>query len=386
MFAKLVVVFLVIAAVVLGIQYQSNSETTGVEIRAANWSENAAVLALGAATFAVTHPTTARVVAMSELALPQGFVAQPGLTPIVSNGNAYLYYAPGGQATPLEAERDMGGPGRRVGVKAGALAKDVTGAVIAGQFIPLPAAIPDGSAVYVAREALPPPPAGPASPTAAQPPPLAPVSAPSTNPPPVTWPGSPSVPVVYLPPTTPPAPVPPAAPAQPPINPPSAPTITSFTFGIYGQYEPTQGPKQGQTVCAGPVFNTFVIWDASQGNPADTYTFTVSRAGTTATTSVPHSNILCANDLCGTPGTLLTDAQAIGFTPDVDWTKLLYDHAVVSGQAIAIYPWVMDITVTLKACNAAGCGSTTETTRDFWVESLAKRDCDGTPLPPTAHP
>lgn len=385
MLAKFLIALAVLVALVFGLEYSMHRDSTGVDIRAANWAQNAAVLAQSTATFAGIHPTDVRAVAINELVLPNGYVPNPGLTPYVAAGNAYLYVAPGQTETPQDVARNLGAPGRRIGIKQGAVAKDARGVIVAGQVISLPAGIPEGSAVYVVLEKLPAPTAPPASPTAAQPPALNPLSNPSNNPPPVVFTPDTSNPLPWSPPVTPAPPVPPPAPAQPPIDPAPA-GITGFTIGIHGGYQQGDGPKPGMKTCNGPTFNTFIIWDANQGNPADFYVITMTRNGRTVTKTLQHSQVQCAVSCAGN-GSLLTSAEAIAFTPEIVWTRLVYDHIVQVGSGITIYDWFMNMDVTVQSCNSAACSTTTRSGNILGIFSNGQHDCQGGGgYPATAHP
>ena len=168
---------------------------------------------------------------------------------------------------------------------------------------------------------------------------------------------------------------------------PPPPAITGFEVGIYGGYNVGEGPKPGMKTCTGPTFNTFVLWSAGQGNPADSYTLTMSRAGHTVTKTLTSGQIECAA-ACAGNGSLLTSAEARAFTPDTNWATLVYDHTEPTGApgGIRIIPWMEDMTVTLQACNKNGCSSTTRTSADLAIYSNGQHDCTGGGYPATARP
>jgi hypothetical protein len=382
----IVVLFLLLVGGLAARQYVDRQNDI-TATRAANWGQNFAIYARQAAVYAERNPTVVKNPSDTELALPTWYKKLAAFNAYVDHGNAYVYLAAGGTREPLMLLRDAGAPGRTLGIKAGTVAKDATGTTVAGAVIPLPAAIPDGAAVMVARAALPPPPPPPASPTAQQPATPPPLYNPGKPLPPPIPSGPPIVsnPVNFPPPVTPPVPIPPAEPVQPPV-PVLPPAITSFTIGIHGGYNSGDGPKPGMKTCTGPTFNTFVLWDVGQGNPADFYVISMSRNGQTVSKTLQNNQIQCAA-ACAGNGSLMTAAQAIAFTPDINWSKLVYDHTVQVGSGITIYDWMMNMTVTLQSCNGNGCSSTTETAANLGIFSNGQHDCTGGgSYPATAHP
>lgn len=386
MFAKWFAIVLLVVLIGFALTYKSRETATDVRSAGVAAEQNLGIYARALARYAQANSTTTGVVIDTQLVLPAGYEKRPGLQGYIDSGNAYVFAISGGPYAPLAVLRQAGAPGRRVGVKSGAIAKDVTNTVVAGAIVPLPAGIPDGSAVYVAREALPPPPPPPAQPTGTQPPPLAPITVGGSPIAVVATPGLSSSPVGWPCCTTPGIPIPPQAPVQPPVNPPPV-GISNFIIGIHGGYSPGEGPKPGSKTCTGPNFNTFVMWDASFGNPADSYTISMSRAGQTFTKTLTHSQVQCAVS-CGGNGSLLTAAQAKALAPEINWTRLVYDTAIKnSAGGIVITDWFMPLSVTLDACNGFGCTRTTLNGNVLGIFSNGQIDCNnGGSYPATAHP
>lgn len=386
-FAKIVAILGVMFLVYLGMTYQSREHLSAVTTEAHAAEQNVAVYAHSVAAYAEANPAATMAPTDGQLALPSGYLKHPGLMPYVAIGNAYVYAVPGGVYDPKAMLRQAGAAGRRIGIKAGTTAKDATGTVVGGQLVPLPGAIPDGSAVYIAREKLPAPDLPPSSPTAAQPPAV----------PPITIAGSPINPVVATPEnphpvawtccTTPGVPVPPPAPAQPPVNPPPAlpAAITGFYVGINGGYDSVDGPKPGMKQCKQGGFNTFVTWSANQGNPGTYYLLTIARAGLQLSKRIENSQIQCAVTCAGS-GAVFSSAEAMGLVPEISWARLVYDHAMQVGSGITIYPWMMDASVTLQTCNGNGCSASSSASANVGVFSDGQHDCTGGSYPATAHP
>lgn len=146
-------------------------------------------------------------------------------------------------------------------------------------------------------------------------------------------------------------------------------------------------------------FNTYVAWPTSEGHAADHYIITIVRAGKTLTKTFPGSMVQCAAQ-CAAP-VAYTVSEVTGFTPELDWSTEFYDHTEWTTPAhtgIAIYLWMMNATLTLQSCSAAGnCSKTVETSLDLGVMSGGQRACEAatgtappynppTPKPPLGSP
>lgn len=178
--------------------------------------------------------------------------------------------------------------------------------------------------------------------------------------------------------TDPPPPPPPPPPSNPDSNP-VPPAPTGVIAGISGGYDAEQGRKF--VTCTAPTqFNTYFNWPLAQGNKADHYILTLVRHGTTVTLTRKNADILCntGNNLCN--GYLnLTVAQVQGLIPEINWATTVWDHLEWTTPAhtgIAIYGWMMNSNLTIKACNSAGsCNSSTSTSMNLSVFSNGQRDC-----------
>jgi hypothetical protein len=391
MLTRLVIVALLFLALLGAYELHTHERSTAIQTQSQSELQNLAVYSRAVAYYAATHSSATGPIADSGLStLPNGYIKSHPWAGYMQNGNAWVYLAPGGSYAPLTLMREAGSPGRSLGIKAGTVAKDATGSVVVGDTVAIPNAIPDGSAVYLSQIFGTPPAAPPPMVTQSQPPPNPPLVA---SVPPITLVTGGAVsssPTGWSCCSTPGAPPPPPPPAQPPQNPPPA-GIASFQIGINGGYTWTDGRKPGMGTCALGTFNTFVRWDPSFGNPGSYYVITMSRAGQTVSTTLQNSQIQCSVSCAGN-GSIMSDAQAQAFTPEINWANLAYDHQVTSGTGgMTIYPWMMNMSVTLKSCNAYGCTTTTESTNDLAIFSQGKQDCvagsGGTVYwPPTAYP
>lgn len=218
MWLKIVVALLLLVALTFGINYRTHMESDRVASQAAAMQDAVSVYAGAVGRYADTHPSFTGPLADGALQLPVGFQKITGLAAFVSNGSAYAYLPAGNAVAPRDLMRLAGAPGRRIGIKAGTLARDATGAVVAGRLVDIPSGIPDGAAVFVSREIAPAPAPPAPMPTAAQPPPTPPltrsapavavVNQPYTGGTALPWSGA----------VTPPPPAPPPPVAQPPVN------------------------------------------------------------------------------------------------------------------------------------------------------------------------
>lgn len=226
MFARLAIFIAFVVLSTIGMVMHARQGQVDEKAEANAAMENIGIYAKAVAHYAEVNPTTVGVAPMASLYLPNGYSSTLTYTGYVSNGDAWVYLLPGGLLSPAQLLRLAGAPDRYLGVKTGTTAADATGNVVFGQDVPIPAAIPNGAAVYLARQLLPPP-AGPAaSPTAEQPPAPPPLT---ISAPPIAVVGSPystGPGPTYVPPTVPP--MPPQPPNGNPSNPPTNPPQTLY--------------------------------------------------------------------------------------------------------------------------------------------------------------
>ncbi len=175
---------------------------------------------------------------------------------------------------------------------------------------------------------------------------------------------------------------------------PKPPQMSTFIIGLWGGYDYTEGTKAGMGKCTAPTqFNSFVLWNLSDGNPADYYDISFSKNGV----SISNYRLYKADIQCSAscahpiPVTVAQGNQLVSASPSIDWSSYVYDHAQNNGGGgITIYPWMADINASINACNASGCTLTTKTVKDFSIFSNGVHDCDaasgGASYPPTAHP
>lgn len=389
MFVKFVYIFMLALILSAAGVYMSRHHQLEAENTAQTFRQNANLLGRYAAAYAGAHDTATGGVSPATVGVPSWYTPYPGIRAYVNSGSAYVYYSATSNPSPAEALTYVAGPGITAGIMASGAIRDGTGRSLPTS-VQVPSGIPDGAMVLVSRDVMPTVPhAAPGLSTQGAPgslPPGAPLGGPET------FPGFTSVPVPWTP-VSPPWVNPPNSTiaAQPPPPPTPPPSIPSFTIGIHGGYMYEEGRKAGLGTCTLSPFNTFVNWSASIGNPASSYAITMTRAGHTVSVTLPSSAIQCAVSCAGN-GSIMSDAQALAFTPDISWSSLVYLKAVTnSSGGVTITDYPEDMTVSLKACNANGCSTTNESSQALRIFSQGKRDCQAAtgnpgPWPATAYP
>ncbi|AGG89142.1 type IV pilus biogenesis protein PilM [Rhodanobacter denitrificans] len=342
-----------LVVMMLGISgvYLSNQHSVTANADTQAYGANAMMLGNLASHYAAKNPSVTGVESPAALSAPPYYVPQPGLTAYVSQGSAYVYLAPNGPVAPSASLRDVATHTRNVlaGIKqASGAILDATGTVVASG---VPAAIPNGSMVLVARAV---------GPSSAQTPPArgapaslaalttgAAIGGPSSY-------GNPTGAYVGWNPST---PLPPAAPPLPPPPPPPPPYIKaddpSACYATGGMpYTVTPSAIYSGVGAAnfyGGAVNYFRGTTTARGTATGSYHFTIAFNGATQSLSLTCTRLNTDNTTIGDDCSYNQDFNVGGGTFNIafDSTSPLKQDWVVG----ALAPYSAGVTITQKNCN-----------------------------------
>ncbi|MEY2117146.1 type IV pilus biogenesis protein PilM [Rhodanobacter sp. FW106-PBR-R2A-1-13] len=351
---KFLVGLLVVMMLGISSVYLSSQHSVTANANTQAYGANAMLLGNLASHYAAQNPSVTGVESPAALSAPAYYVPQPGLTAYVSQGSAYVYMAPNGTVTPSSSLRDVATHTRNVlaGIKqaSGALL-DATGTAVASG---VPAAIPNGSMVLVARAV---------GPNAAQTPPArgAPAWLPglATGSPlgaPYAF-GNPNGGLVAWNPSTPPPPAAPPLPPPPPPPPAPPPYVKSqdpsacyATGGMPYTITPSAiYAGVGLVNFGGGAVQFYSSSTTKRGTATGIFNFTIAFNGATQSLSLACTR---TNTLLPTNGDACSYNQdfSVGggtFNIDLDTTSPLAADWVFGQQA----PFSAKATYTQKNCN-----------------------------------